>query len=318
MDESGGRTMPTISVVIATNRESAFLREAIDSVRAQTLPVHEIILVDDGAPASVLQPLAQECGALYVRQPPRGVSAARNHGTRVASGEWVAFLDDDDVWHPERLERQWQVLKGTTAVAACTGGWHLDAGGARLPPDWSAGGGPSSDVFEGTARLPRLITMLIDRATLLDIGGFTPALRFAEDKDVVFRLLSVGEIVPVDEPLVGYRRHGGNTTGSSELVARQSSLRALALQVWAAEARGERANRRALKAMLERETRHECRGAIETGIRLIARGRVASGTRCLRWAVRFGGPWAVGQLLTVPVRMAGRRLPAATATHTSR
>src|SRR5687767_910711 len=95
-----------VSVVIPSNRGGPYLRDAVASVMQQTVSVHEIILVDDGSPEPGLAHVADELGIDYVRQRASGLSTARNHGAARASGEWIAFLDDDDVWYPEKIEAQ--------------------------------------------------------------------------------------------------------------------------------------------------------------------------------------------------------------------
>src|SRR6478609_216235 len=97
---------PTISVIMPTNRGGPYLAEAVASLRAQTLATSDILLVDDGSPAPGLEDVARELGLRYYRQEPSGIAAARNAGVHQVDSEWVAFLDDDDVWHPDRLRAQ--------------------------------------------------------------------------------------------------------------------------------------------------------------------------------------------------------------------
>src|SRR5687767_14272248 len=118
---------PTISVIIPTNRGGPYLAEAVASLRAQTLAVSDILLVDDGSPAPGLEDVARELGLRYHRQEPSGIAAARNTGVRQVDSEWVAFLDDDDFWHPDRLRAQLSALAGEPDAIACfTGGEYID------------------------------------------------------------------------------------------------------------------------------------------------------------------------------------------------
>src|ERR1039458_6471559 len=108
-----GSTMVDVSVVIATYNRASMLREAIDSVLAQTEPVREVIVVDDGSTDNtrdVLSGYGSRIVALY--QPQSGASAARNRAIRAATGEWIAFLDDDDIWLDSKIERQMVIAKG--------------------------------------------------------------------------------------------------------------------------------------------------------------------------------------------------------------
>ena len=102
----------TVSVIIPTYNRARSIAEAIDSVLAQTVPAHEIIVVDDGSTDETPAILAAYGDRIIViRQENCGVSAARNAGIARATGEWIGFLDSDDLWLPERLEvfqRDWR------------------------------------------------------------------------------------------------------------------------------------------------------------------------------------------------------------------
>src|SRR5258706_6591961 len=99
--------MSRISVIIPTFNSAALVTAAVDSVLAQTTPPTEILVVDDGSTDDTRQRLAPYAGRLrYLHQQSKGVAAARNLGLKQATGEFVAFLDADDIWHPRKLERQ--------------------------------------------------------------------------------------------------------------------------------------------------------------------------------------------------------------------
>lgn len=100
-----------ISVIIPTYNRSQSLHRALQSVYRQTLMPGEIIVVDDGSNDGTEQMLRNEFPEVrYIYQQNRGVSAARNRGIAAASGDWLAFLDSDDQWLPEKLQKQQQAL----------------------------------------------------------------------------------------------------------------------------------------------------------------------------------------------------------------
>lgn len=203
----------TISVIIATNRGGPYLAEAVDSVKAQTTAVHEIILVDDGAPAGALERFSAENGLRYLRSPGKGVSIARNAGAGAASGEWLIFLDDDDVWHPRRIEAQRAALDADPqAIASHTGGWYMDADGTPFGKGWQVRQVPALDMLRGAVPLPRITTLLVRRDVFDEIGGFHPELHIGEDNELIRRLLVHGGSAAVDDALVGYRRHSDNVS----------------------------------------------------------------------------------------------------------
>lgn len=102
---------PRVSVIIPTYRHAAYVGETIASVLAQTFRDFELIIVNDGSPdntADVLRPLIRSNACIrYVEQSNGGQASARNHGLRLAQGEFLAYLDDDDLWPPDKLA--WQV-----------------------------------------------------------------------------------------------------------------------------------------------------------------------------------------------------------------
>jgi glycosyltransferase involved in cell wall biosynthesis len=109
--------LPHVSVIIPTYNRSKLLQIAVESVLAQTYPHIEVIVVDDGSTDDTAAVVAQYAGrATYLKQVNQGVAAARNTGVRVASGEYLTFLDDDDLILPTKIERQVQVLASRPEV----------------------------------------------------------------------------------------------------------------------------------------------------------------------------------------------------------
>ena len=103
----------TVSVVIPTYNRINYLPRALDSVAAQTRPVTEIIVVDDGSTDGTAECIRSRYPEVNViRQANHGVSHARNTGIRNVTGDWIAFLDSDDAWMPEKMSRQFSALAG--------------------------------------------------------------------------------------------------------------------------------------------------------------------------------------------------------------
>ncbi|GAT72218.1 glycosyltransferase family 2 protein [Microbacterium hydrocarbonoxydans] len=230
---------PTVTVIIPTNKGGRYLAEAVASVRAQTSPVHEILLVDDGSPAPGLADVAAGLGVRHLRQEPSGLSVARNTGAAAATGDWIAYLDDDDVWHPERIAEQLRGLEAAPdAVAACTGGWYMDADGVPFGTGWGARPASAAQLIAYETPPPRITTLLIRREAYLAVGGCRSAMEPAEDNDLILRLLQHGEVASIDRQLVGYRRHGANIT-SRGLAGREANRRVLADRIEEARVRGD-------------------------------------------------------------------------------
>lgn len=131
------RTRPTVSAIIPTRNRSSKLRRAIDSVLRQTYQDFEIIVVSDGSTDDTEQAVASFPDArirLITHESARGASAARNSGIRVARGKYLAFLDDDDAWLPDKLEIQVPVLDQAPAKVGLVYGWmvYLDQDGREV------------------------------------------------------------------------------------------------------------------------------------------------------------------------------------------
>jgi glycosyltransferase involved in cell wall biosynthesis len=112
--------MEKVSVIIPTYNRAGLLKEAVASALSQTYPVHEIVIVDDGSTDDTAQVVdAMPPPVRYFHQRNSGLSAARNRGANVATGEYIAFLDSDDLWESRKIEIQLAVLKSYPAVRWC-------------------------------------------------------------------------------------------------------------------------------------------------------------------------------------------------------
>lgn len=206
----------SVSVLIPTYNRKAYLREAIDSVLAQTYTDYEIIVVDDGSTDGTGEALAAAYGEQirYVRQDNQGESVARNRGLELAQGEYVALLDSDDLWLPEKLARQMTAIETDAKVGLvfCQS-WIIDGEGRRvhdIPHGTHLRNGKLT--LEGLClhnRISGPSTTLIRRAVLNHIGGFDPDIHFGEDWDLWLRIAMHYELAFVPEPLACIRRHHG-------------------------------------------------------------------------------------------------------------
>lgn len=186
--------MTSVSVVIPVHNAGAMIDRAIESVQRQSLCPDEVIVVDDGSADDVVARVRRLApAATCIRQPWRGVARARNAGIDAASGTWVAFLDADDRWRPEKLQRQLATLPGVADDVDCLYGRHATVTGrvlvlSRTPPR------------RGELRLTDLLrrnwigmsTALVRRKTLLRVGGFDDHLHAAVDWDLWLRMAADG------------------------------------------------------------------------------------------------------------------------------
>jgi len=215
-------TTPRVTVVIAVHERAQFLREAIDSVLAQTCQDFELILVEDGS--HVAESIAKEYGVRirYVWQEHGGVSKARNAGAALGSAPWIAFLDDDDLWLPKKLEIQLRVAEAAPEVALLhTDHLFREIDGSERPGPRRT---PSEQVPSGwVSRALFLNNFIITSSTLIRreafeaVGGFDESIRLVEDHDLWMRISRRFPVTFVPERLTVYRVHGGNMSRRGDL-----------------------------------------------------------------------------------------------------
>jgi glycosyltransferase involved in cell wall biosynthesis len=239
-----------VSVVIPTYNRAAKVRRAIESALAQTAPCFEVIVVDDGSSDGTGQILGELYGdrIRYFAQANQGVSVARNKGIAEATGEWIAFLDSDDLWEKEKIEWQFKALERFSPEC---GGCYTDSRLMNHPEtrtlfQMAERGYRHEDTMGVNADVLRLLVrpggagMVVCPSSLMaradavrKTGGFDPNLRFSEDSEFLFRLAMITRFCYVSLPLV-YKdqapvsvRHVGVSAewNKLEFVLQQSQIR---------------------------------------------------------------------------------------------
>jgi glycosyltransferase involved in cell wall biosynthesis len=192
---------PQVSVIMPVRNRVGVVSDAIRSVLAQTTPNWALIVVDDGSDDGTIEVLeefvALDSRISLIRQQPSGVCAARNAGLHAAGGDYVAFLDSDNVWVPEFLERTVLALHGTSAIGSHAAVELVDESGTR---QFLAFSGDREDLLYG-GNFIDLNTLVTRRAAVLEVGGFDEDLRRWVDYDLVIRLFAAGEFLFL--PFVG-------------------------------------------------------------------------------------------------------------------
>ena len=202
--------MQTISVVITTYNRRQLVQRAINSVLRQTLQVHEIILIDDGSADGTGDLIRQKYPEVrYHWQANQGISAARNQGIALSSGDWIAFLDADDEWLREKLHWQMSELNQAPAYRICHSDEIWIRHGRRvnqMKKHRKYGG----HIFERC--LPLCIispsSVIIKRILFGQIGLFDPGLPVCEDYDMWLRICCREPVLYIDKPLI--KKYGGH------------------------------------------------------------------------------------------------------------
>jgi glycosyltransferase involved in cell wall biosynthesis len=212
-----------VTVVIPNYNYERFLSEAIDSVRSQTYRDLEIVVVDDGSTdrsREVIAAYGDEITAIF--QNNRGVSTARNNGAQAGTGEYIAFIDADDVWLPAKIERQVARLVGGGALGLVHVAIVLvDENGASIREVRDGQEGTVAQEllrFERGAILGGGSGLIVRRSVFEEVGGFDSRLSTSADWDLFYRISSRYQVGFVPEVLLKYRIHGSNMHSNVRLM----------------------------------------------------------------------------------------------------
>ena len=215
-----------VSVVIPTYNRIATIGPAVESVLAQTYSDIEIIIADDGSTDGTCESLASYGERVrIVKQPNRGPSAARNLGVRAASGDILAFLDSDDLWLPEKIERQVAVLEaGGNGVPCCICNAMLESEPGKFTTSFDVAGIKCDKESGFIVNMPQLLAtrfllfnqvVAVRRQVFERIGGFNEDLWLLEDHELALRLSIEGKWGFVRTPLVNKYETLGNLGGTA-------------------------------------------------------------------------------------------------------
>jgi glycosyltransferase involved in cell wall biosynthesis len=227
---------PLVSVVVPAWNAERTLAETLSSVAAQTYRDLEILIVDDGSTDATATVAADFCAreprARLISTANGGVATARNKAIAEATGQWIAPIDADDLWHPRKIEKQVVAVLSASERPGFVYCWHrLIDSESRVTgsgPHWQLNGRAYAQlaylnvVENGSA-------LLLSRDALLEVGGYDESLRArraqgCEDVMVQLQVARRHPIAVVPEYLVGHRRHGSNMSGDFEQILRSWRL----------------------------------------------------------------------------------------------
>ena len=192
-----------ISVIIPTYNRYELLKRAIQSILNQTYSVDEIMVIDDGSTDNTKDIQKDFPEIIYIYQENQGVSCARNIGIQRAKNEWIAFLDSDDEWHPEKLQKQVafhqnnpDILMSYTAEK-----WVRDGKVVKIPKKYKKIG---KDAFIENLSYCNIApsSVIIHNSLIKKIGFFDESLEVCEDYDLWLRISSENEVGLLNEQLI--------------------------------------------------------------------------------------------------------------------
>lgn len=238
---------PLVSVVMPSFNDARFVGEALDSILAQTYPEIEIIVVDDGSTDTTCDIVAGYGSRVrLIRQANQGSAVARNAGIRAAQGHYVAFLDADDCWHPEKLRLQVDAMQAQGYAMAYSRFivWAPDEAGRFTPAveQFSAiRKPPAKPLVTGwvyTALLMDCIvwtsTVIVERSALLAAGLFDPQLRKGQDYDLWLRLSRSLPMFGLEQATALYRVNRASVTHRLSETCYEYDILSRALAQWGA------------------------------------------------------------------------------------
>ncbi len=273
--------MPTVSVIIPTYNRACFLCETLESVLAQTYQDFEILVVDDGSTDDTEAVLAPYMSRIrYFKQENAGPAIARNRGIFYSKGEYVAFLDSDDLWYAEKLEKQVKILDENPEIGVV----YTDCYCGQSPTDPNQTGffasayPPSGDIFERMTQNNLFWTssLMLRKEVFITSGIFDPTLRWSEDYDLWLRICRLTKCHFIQEVLGLFREHPGRITKNLRLAEHQCRAYEIQLIRWQDNPV---ALKRFRQAAVERYS--------NTSRQFRETGRYDDAIRCLRKAVRY-------------------------------
>ncbi len=211
----------------------AFICESISSVQKQTFTDWELIVVDDGSSdgtSSIVETFLSDARIRLIRQRNGGVSTARNAALAKAKGDWIAFLDADDVWYPEKLQEQLAIVERHPDVNLVFTNYYLWDGQRDLELRFKSADKFPVGTLDRTLIFYNLFGMssvLVSREAINTAGEFDPAVAPAEDWDMWLRIADNQLVAAgIDKPLLRYRVWSGNASKNTIRMT-QSNVRVL-------------------------------------------------------------------------------------------
>jgi glycosyltransferase involved in cell wall biosynthesis len=297
--------MPFFSTIIPVHNRRELVVPAIESALNQTFSDQEIIVVDDGSTDGTADVVSRRFGekVRLLRQANAGPGAARNAGIAAARGEFITFLDSDDVWFPRTLQSYRAAIERWPGVKFIAGS-HVTFRGDTPPAEDNRPFAAErfSDFFASSARNVLLTTcsIAVERSSLLSCGLFAPDRINAEDHDQWMRLGMLSDFVLIGQPVAfAYRRAAGSAVANLDHTIR--GMHYLIDQESAGRYPGGAARRRERLTLLSRHVRPVTFAALRAGR---PEDAWALFRRTLKWSIRLG---RIRYLLAFPVRAAFAR-----------
>jgi glycosyltransferase involved in cell wall biosynthesis len=207
--------MARVTVVLPVYNHERYLQQALDSIYSQDYSDYEIVAIDDGSSDLSVKILNENHARITLLEAGHGgAAAARNTAIRATDSEFVAFIDADDVWTPERLRKSVERFQRGNVALVASALSFIDSNGNELSGTWSRPDEGANDHWGALLERNWILTssVTVRRKTLDDVGYFDTAFSHAEDYDLWLRIGQRHAVDFIHTPLVRYRRHSSNTS----------------------------------------------------------------------------------------------------------
>jgi len=226
---------PKVSINLCCYNGEKFLEETLQSVFLQTYKDWELVVVNDGSTDNTKRIIKRHRDAgwsiVYHYQENAGLGNAREKAFRLSSGLYLAFIDQDDIWLPHKLEKQMHVVDADHDVGLVySDSYYVDKDGNPLGNAFRRAPPPAGDPFVGLLthrNFMPCLTVLVKREAVHKVGGFDTTLKYIEDYDLFLRIASQYKVSCIPEPLTQYRIHDGNLGGTGSIGMTKETLRVL-------------------------------------------------------------------------------------------
>lgn len=214
--------LPTFSVIMACHNAEAYISQAIDSVLAQTFTNWELIIVNDASrddSLSYIESASRKDSRIkYMSTEVKlGPAMARNAAVEAARGDWLAILDADDIYLPNKLEKQYELTLADelNIVLIGAGCFQIDSRGTRKAEyNYPTSSSELKSNLLSMRKFPPHSSLIYNKAAFLKIGGFNRRFPRSQDFELWLRLSEVGDFSAYSKPLIEYRVHSSNITNS--------------------------------------------------------------------------------------------------------
>lgn len=210
-EQGGSSTLPLVSAIMPVYNSEKYITETLDSVCAQTYRNLEIVIVDDGCTDSTPEIIKKKMAAcpniVFIRQKNAGVSVARNRAIRESRGDYLAFIDSDDLWEPAKIEEQVRAMQ-ETGMGACYCGQinHFDHNGSRVVDKFKRFSGNILVPFLKNEVWPMTSTWIVSRSIIKEHEiWFHEGTSWGEDGEYFIKIAALADVCAVEKNLTIYR-----------------------------------------------------------------------------------------------------------------